>query len=229
MEREHKIDLAVDTIIFGYQKETGVQVLLIKRKYDPFKDNWAIPGGFVEADESLDEAARRELKEETGIDIEYIEQLYTFGEPKRDPRKRVISVAYFSLVKSSEFMRLNASSDAKDAKWFNINEMPDLAFDHKYILEMAISRLRKKIIYEPIGFELLDDKFPFSDLENLYSTLLGRDIDRRNFKKKVMKLGILEELSEKAKNTGAGRPGNLYRFNKNVYNTLINKGIHFEI
>ncbi len=229
MERENNINIAVDTIVFGYHKGIGVQVLLIRRKYDPFIDSWAIPGGFVEVDESLDEAARRELKEETGVNIRYMEQLYTFGKPDRDPRKRVISVAYFSLVNSSEFMRLNASSDAKEAQWFNINDMPDLAFDHKYILDMAISRLRKKIIYEPIGFELLDDKFPFSDLENLYSTLLGRDIDRRNFKKKIMKLGILEELSEKAKNTGAGRPGNLYRFNKAIYNNLIEKGVHFEI
>lgn len=229
MKKTQNIQVAVDAIVFGYSKEEGIAVLLIKRKFDPFKGNWAIPGGFVNNNESLEAAVERELLEETGVKINYLEQLYTFGNPNRDPRKRVISVAYFGLVKSSQFNKLKASTDAEDVQWFNIKQLPKLAFDHNLILDEAINRIRGKIIYQPIGFELLDKKFPFSDLEHLYSTLLDRPIDRRNFKKKVMSLGILDELNEKAKSTGAGRPGNLFQFNKKTYNSLVKKGIHFEI
>ncbi len=229
MKQTQNIRIAVDAIVFGYSKEVGVSVLLIRRKYPPFQDEWAIPGGFVLDNESLEEAVERELMEETGVKINYLEQLYTFGKPKRDPRKRVISVAYFGLVKSKQFKKLQASTDAEEAKWFNIKQLPQLAFDHSEILKIAIERLRGKIIYQPIGFELLDKKFPFSDLEHLYSTLLDRPIDRRNFKKKVMHLGILDELNEKAKSSGAGRPGNLFQFNKKRYRELIKEGIHFEI
>lgn len=206
-----------------------MSVLLIKRKFDPFKGQWALPGGFVQNDESLEDAVERELREETGVKINYLEQLYTFGTPDRDPRRRIVSVAYFGLVKSDQFVSLSATTDAEEAKWFDIKELPELAFDHKIILNVAIERIRGKIVYQPIGFELLDKKFPFSDLEHLYSTLLDRAIDRRNFKKKVMHLGILDELDEKAKSNGAGRPGNLFQFNKAMYDKLIKDGIHFEI
>lgn len=172
---------------------------------------------------------KRELQEETGININYLEQLYTFGQPKRDPRKRIISVAYFGIVKTGEFKRLHADTDASEAQWFNIKDLPSLAFDHQEVLDMAIERLRGKIVYQPIGFELLDKKFPFSDLENLYATLLDRPIDRRNFKKKVMHLGILDQLDEKANTTGSGRPGHLFQFNEARYKELIQRGIHFEI
>jgi 8-oxo-dGTP diphosphatase len=229
VKRTQNIEVAVDAIVFGYSKEEGVKLLLIKRKYNPFQGEWAIPGGFVLDDESLEEAVERELREETGVQINYLEQLYTFGAPKRDPRKRILSVAYFGLVKSSHFETLQASTDAEEAAWFNIKELPKLAFDHKEILASAIERLRGKIVYQPIGFELLDKKFSFSDLEHLYSTLLDRPIDRRNFKKKIMHLGILDELDEKAKKTGAGRPGNLFRFNKATYEKLRKEGLHFEI
>lgn len=223
------IRLAVDAIVFGYNKEVGVSLLLIKRKYEPFKGQWAIPGGFVLDDESLEAAVERELKEETGVTINYLEQLYSFGEPNRDPRKRVVTIAYFGLVKSSQFEKLRATTDAEEAKWFNIKSLPELAFDHEKIVNVAIERLRGKISYEPIGFELLDKKFPFSDLEHLYSTLLGRPIDRRNFKKKVMSLGILDELNEKAKSSGAGRPGNLFSFNVKMYRKLKKEGVNFEL
>ncbi|MFD1553396.1 NUDIX hydrolase [Putridiphycobacter roseus] len=229
MKTTQNIDVTVDAIVFGYNKEIGVTVLLIKRKNDPFKGQWALPGGFVEPTESLELAVARELKEETGVKINYLEQLYTFGQPDRDPRKRIISVAYFGIVKSSQFKKLKAADDAEDAEWFKIKHLPALAFDHQKILKMAIDRLRSKMIYQPIGFELLDKKFPFSDLEHLYSTLLGRPIDRRNFRKKVMGLGILEELDEKAPSLGAGRPGNLFQFNKATYNQLVKEGMHFEI
>ena len=229
MKLTQNISLAVDAIVFGYSKEQGVSILLIKRKYPPFKGDWAIPGGFVLDGESLEEAVERELMEETGIKINYLEQLYTFGKPNRDPRQRIVSVAYFGLVKSAQFEKLNASTDAEEAQWFNIKNLPKLAFDHTNILTIAIERIRNKIKYQPIGFELLDKKFPFSDLEHLYAILLDREIDRRNFKKKIQKLGILEELNEKVKSSGAGRPGNLFQFNKKRYQELLKSGMHFEI
>lgn len=229
MNWTQNIEVTVDAIVFGYSKEKGVSILLIKRKYDPFKGSWAIPGGFVLEEESLEEAVARELQEETGVKINYLEQLYTFGKPNRDPRKRIISVAYFGLVKAIQFEELIATTDAEEAKWFNFKHLPTLAFDHQKILNVAIERLRGKMVYQPIGFELLDKKFPFSDLEHLYSTLLDRPIDRRNFRKKVLSLGILDELKEKAKSTGAGRPGNLFQFNKETYFQLLKGGMHFEI
>lgn len=229
MEKTQNIRLAVDAIVFGYSKDIGVSVLLIKRKYKPYIDEWAIPGGFVDVNESLEEAVQRELSEETGVNINYLEQLYTFGKLKRDPRQRIVSVAYFGLVKKNNFEKLHANTDAEDAHWFTIKNLPELAFDHKEIIQAAIDRLRAKIIYQPLGFELLDKKFPFSDLEHLYSAVLDRTIDRRNFKKKVMHLGILDELNEKVKSIGAGRPGNLFQFNKRTYNKLTRDGMHFEI
>lgn len=221
-----EIKLSVDAVVFGYET-SNISVLLIKRKYQPFKGNWAIPGGFVLNDESLEEAVQRELQEETGVKINYLEQLYTFGKPSRDPRGRVVSVAYFGLVRPNTF-KIFASTDAEEVAWFNIDELPKLAFDHKDILKIAIERLQGKITYEPIGFELLDKKFPFSDLEKLYTTLLGRDIDRRNFRKKIVGLNILDELDEKI-SKGSGRPANLFQFNQKRYFQLKNEGIIFEI
>jgi len=223
------IKVAVDAIVFGYSKNEGVSILLIKRKYPPFKDSWAIPGGFILEDESLEEAVKRELLEETGIKVNYLEQLYTFGEPGRDPRQRIISIAYFALVKSSQFRQLKASTDAEDAQWFSISKLPLLAFDHKQILQTAIERVRAKIRYQPIGFELLDKKFPFADLEKLYTALLDREIDRRNFTKKILSLGLLEDTGELASAAGAGRPSKIYQFNKKRYEELLKEGMHFEV
>lgn len=223
------IRLAVDAIVFGYSQHDGVSVLLIQRKFEPYKSNWALPGGFVKAHESLEEAVQRELTEETGIKVNYLEQLYTFGLPVRDPRQRVVSVAYFALVKSGIYQKLKAGSDAQNAQWFSIKELPQLAFDHKDILETAIQRVRAKIRYQPIGFELLDKKFAFSDLEKLYTTLLDRDIDRRNFSKKMHALNVLDETNELSKQQGAGRPSKMYSFNQKRYRQLLKEGINFEI
>lgn len=223
------LKVAVDAVVFGYAKNEGVSVLLIQRKYPPFKDQWALPGGFVIENESLEAAVKRELEEETGVKVSYLEQLYTFGEPDRDPRQRVISVAYFALVKTSMYEELKASTDAEDVNWFNIKQLPRLAFDHKRIVHTAIERIRSKIRYQPIGFELLDKKFPFSDLEKLYTTLLDRDIDRRNFAKKMLALNVLDETHEFAKAEGKGRPSKIYQFNKKRYQELQRDGINFEI
>jgi 8-oxo-dGTP diphosphatase len=228
MTVKQNIKLAVDAVVFGYTSKDGLSVLLIKRNIEPFKESWALPGGLVKDDESLEEAVERELQEETGISINYLEQLYTFGKPDRDPRNRVVSVTYYGLVKPDAFV-VKADTDAEDAAWFNVTKLPSLAFDHQGILQVAIERLQGKITYEPIGFELLEKKFPFSELEKLYQTVLGRPLDRRNFKKKILKFGFLEETNEKQQLEGAGRPGNLYQFNVEKYFQLKKEGINFEI
>jgi len=229
MKEQAEIKVAVDAIVFGYSRQDGVSVLLVQRKYEPYKNSWALPGGFVLETESLEEAVKRELSEETGIRVQYLEQLYSFGEPGRDPRQRIISIAYWGLVKTSQFAQLLASTDAQNAAWFNIKSLPPLAFDHRTIVQTGIERLRSKIRYQPVGFELLDRKFPFAELEQLYTVLLDRPIDRRNFSKKIMALGILDETDEVAKSEGKGRPGKLFQFNKKRYQALLKEGISFEI
>ena len=221
-----QIRLTVDSVVFGYQN-AELFILLIKRKYAPYKNDWALPGGFVLYNESLEDAVYRELKEETGIEVNYLEQLYTFGNLDRDPRGHVVSTSYFALVSPKSFT-LNPTTDAVEAEWFSTKDLPKLAFDHKKIISLAMKRLQSKVIYEPLGFELLNKKFPFSDLEKLYTTILGRSIDRRNFRKKFLSLNVLDELKEKV-SLGAGRPANLFKFNPERYKKLKEEGIIFEI
>ena len=228
MAQIQHIRLSVDAVVFGYTSQEGLSVLLIKRTMDPYRGQWALPGGLVHDEESLEQAVARELQEETGVVINYLEQLYSFGRPDRDPRNRVVSVAYYGLVKPNAF-QLTTSNEASEVAWFDIKTIPSLAFDHQEIVAVAINRLRGKMQYEPIGFELLDKKFPFSELEKLYASVLDRPIDRRNFKKKIMKFGFLEETSEKQQLAGAGRPGNLYQFNEQKYFQRKQEGITFEI
>ncbi len=220
------IKVAVDAVVFGYKDKT-LNVLLIKRDIAPFKDSWALPGGLVLENESLEEAVERELKEETNVKVDYLEQLYSFGTPGRDPRNRVVSITYFALVKP-EHHEIKADTDAQDVAWFDIQKLPDLAFDHQHILEKAKQRLQNKLTYEPIGFDLLDDKFLFSDLEKLYMTILEKQIDRRNFRKKILSFDILEELDEKV-SEGRGRPANLFQFNKKQYFKHQKEGFLFDI
>ena len=223
-----KIKVAVDAVVFGYTSKEGLSILLIKRNTNPFKGSWALPGGLVKDEESLEDAVQRELSEETGVSINYLEQLYSFGKPGRDPRNRVISITYYGLVKPDGLL-LKASTDASEAAWFNIKKIPQLAFDHQEIIVTALRRLQSKIVYEPIGFELLDEKFPFSELEKLYVAVLDRPIDRRNFKKKITKFGFLIETNQKQSLESAGRPGNLFCFDQRKYFKLKKKGINFEI
>lgn len=224
---KNKINLSVDAVVFGYDKKTGLSLTLIKRKNPPFQNAWALPGGLVKYAESLETAVKRELKEETGIQVNYLEQLYSYGAPDRDPRNRVVSIAYYGLIRQSQY-QLHADTDASDARWFNVEQLPKLAFDHQQIVETAILRLKNKITYEPIGFELLDKKFPFIQLLTLYETIRGKKLDRRNFKKKFLQLGILEELPEKH-SSGKGRPGSVYQFKKKAYFQLKEKGMIFEV
>jgi 8-oxo-dGTP diphosphatase len=218
--------LTVDAVVFGYV-ENDLKVLLIKRKYKPFKDCWALAGGFVLKDESIDEAVARELKEETGVDNLFMEQLYTFGDANRDPRGRVVSVAYYGLVKP-ELFELLASTDAYDAQWFSISDLPELAFDHKHIIEVAYKRLQAKLTYQPIGFELLPEKFPLLEIQNLYETILNAKFDKGNFRKKMLSFGILDELNEKQSNV-AHRAAKLFRFNINKYKEKLETGFYFDI
>lgn len=228
MDISQDIKVAVDAIVFGYNAQK-LHVLLIKQKFGLMKDKWVLVGGFVKNNEALKDAVARELKEEAGIKVNYLEQLYTFGDNiNRDPRMRVISVSYFGLVNSSK-LKLTADTDAEDARWFTIDEVPKLGYDHQSILKVALERLRNKLKYEPIGFDLLDKEFPFSDLENLYCTILEKDIDRRNFRKKILSYGLLEETDKINQHSGRGRKGVLYKFNKERYRELEKQGLNFEM
>jgi 8-oxo-dGTP diphosphatase len=181
----------------------------------------------VEIDEGLDEAARRELEEETGLTRLYLEQLYTFGAPKRDPRERIISVAYYALVKL-DAQAVRAASDAKNVAWFPVADLPALAFDHEEILEVALRRLKAKIRYEPIGFELLAEKFPLSELQRLYETILEQPLDKRNFRKKILSMGLLADTEEIQQDV-AHRAARLYRFDEVAYRRFKKAGFNFEI
>lgn len=227
MKIEQNIKLAVDAIVFGYTNNS-LNVLLIKQKFGELKNQWALVGGFVKDKESLQEAVNRELHEEAGIKVNYLEQLYTFGDDiNRDPRFRVVTVAYFALVNSTKFV-LTADSDAEEAAWFPVNKLPKLAFDHKEIIKLAGKRLQGKLSYQPVGFDLLPKEFLFSELENLYCTILEKEIDRRNFRKKILSFGIVEETALFSSKK-AGRPAKLFRFNKQQYNRLQKEGFVFDI
>lgn len=218
--------LTVDCVVFGLE-ERDLKVMLIQRDLPPFKNQWALPGGFVRTDETTEEAARRELQEETGLIQVFLEQLYTFSEMDRDPRERVVTVAYFALVRLSQHS-FKASTDARDAKWFAVDDLPRLAFDHQRILLAAQQRLRAKVRYQPIGFNLLPRKFSLTKLQWMHEVILGHSLDKRNFRKKILSMNILKELDEVE--TGvAHRAAKLYRFNQKRYRAMVKEGLHFEI
>ena len=218
--------LTVDCVVFGFD-DGALKILLIRRGIEPFKNRWALPGGFVHPDETLDAAARRELQEETGLRDVYQEQLYTFGEIERDPRERVISVAYFALVRRADHLPA-AATDAAEAAWFEVENVPALSFDHAVILKMALERLRGKIRWQPIGFELLPKKFTLSQFQALYEAILGRELDKRNFRKKLLALDLLLALEETT-TAGSRRPAQLFRFDQRKYKTLTRKGFIFDL
>ena len=205
--------VTVDVVIFSLV-EHDLEVLLIKRKYPPFADMWAIPGGFVRVNESLEEAAARELEEETGVTPGYMEQLFTFGNPNRDPRTRVITVAYFALV-PYDAIQHRPGSDATETRWFSAFDLPELAFDHQEILNYGLTRLRYKLEYTSVGFELLPDVFTLSELQKAYEIILGEKLDKRNFRRKILSASILEETGKKKKEA-EGRPAKLYRYRQDA-------------
>jgi 8-oxo-dGTP diphosphatase len=190
-------------------RDTALEVLLIRRREEPFKDRWALPGGFVNMDESLDDAARRELQEETGVSAPVFEQLYTFGEPNRDPRGRVISVAYLALLPPGN-LSVRGADDAAEAGWFKIGPPPPLAFDHDQILATALQRLRQELGSSDAGMRLLPAEFTLSDLQAAYEGILGEQLDKRNFRRKILHSDVLVETGRMR--SGDGRPAKLYRY-----------------
>ncbi len=217
--------LTVDCVVFGFDGR-DLQILLIRRGIEPFLGAWALPGGFVRMDEDLEDAARRELAEETGLRDIFLEQLQTFGAPGRDPRGRVVSVAWYALVRPDRHPA-RGDTDASEASWFSTGDLPPLAFDHETILAAALQRLRGKIRYQPIGFELLPERFTLGQLQALYEAILGRPLDKRNFRKKLLSFDFLVPLDRFA--TGSHRPARLHRFDRKKYDTLTNRGFLFEL
>ena len=215
--------VTTDCVIFGFDG-SKLQVLLIERGIEPFKGKWAFPGGFLNMDETAGEGAMRELKEETGLENAYIEQFNTYSEPGRDPRERVITIAHYALVRIQE---VKGGDDAAKAQWFPIDEVPQLAFDHDKILRDAMRKLRERIHFEPIGFELLPEKFTMRELQILYESILGVKFDRRNFAKKMMHYELLNQLDETVRPT-AKRDALLYSFNKDNYELFKKKGFQLE-
>jgi 8-oxo-dGTP diphosphatase len=200
--------VTTDVAVFAL-RDRQLQLLLIRRAQEPYKDRWALPGGFLEIDEDLDSCAKRELEEETGVADLYMEQLYTFGRPDRDPRERVISVTYYALV-SADKLSLSAGSDAAEAAWFPLRRLPELAFDHAEIIRLARERLAAKTHYSTIAFQLMPETFTLSELQSVYEILRNEKLDKRNFRKWALALNRLEEIGGKRRN-GNHRPAKIYR------------------
>lgn len=201
--------VATDVVIFTMQKEL-LKVLLVKMKKQPFLGTWAVPGGMVKVTESVDEAALRHLYHETGVKDIYLEQLYTFGTVDRDPTGRVVSVAYFALIPSNGLI-IGASKGDEEVAWFPIKNLPELAYDHPGMIKYALERLKAKLGYTNIIYSLLSQKFTLTELQNLYEIILERKLDKRNFRRKFLSLGLIRKTADK-KRSGAHRPAQLYRF-----------------
>lgn len=225
-----QMKVTVDAVVFAYI-EKELNVLLIKRAFEPFLDQWALPGGFMNEKESADKSVVRKLKEETNVDINisYLEQLYTFTDVKRDPRERILSISYYALI-NPKTHNLTTNIHAKDVKWYPVSHLPKskIAFDHLKIINYGRSRLKNKIVYEPIGFELLPEQFSLTDLYDLYVAILGKEIDRRNFVKKINGFGLLKPTKNKTEGH-IGRRAQLFEFDKKKYYRLFLDGFIFDI
>ncbi len=218
--------VTTDCVIFGFE-EGELKILLIERAIEPFKDMWALPGGFIDMDEDTETCARRKLKQETCLENIYMEQLYTFSAVDRDPRYRVVSIAYYALVKLANYAA-QAGQDTSRVRWFPLTELPSLAFDHQEILKVATERLKGKIRYQPIGFELLPERFTLPDLHRLYETVLQTSLDRRNFRKKILGTGLLIDHHE-VKSEAPHKAPKIYSFDKRKYEELSERGFYFEL
>lgn len=211
--------VTTDIVIFTI-REQQLKLLLVKLKGEPYKGKWALPGGFVAIDEDLHQCAERELAEETGVSGVYLEQLYTFGDPKRDPRERVITIAYYALIPSDK-IELRAATDAEAVDWFAMDELPKLAFDHGDILETAKQRLVAKLDYSTIAFQFMPKEFTLTELQEVYEIILEEEVDKRNFRKWVLALESIEETGNERRE-GRHRPAKLYRL-KDPYTVEIIK------
>jgi 8-oxo-dGTP diphosphatase len=228
--------VTVDCVIFGLDAGGALRLLLVRRRDPPFAESWALPGGFVrvaddgDQGEDLEEAARRELEEETGARVAYLEQLCTFGRPGRDPRGRVITVAYMALVRAGDHA-VAGGDDASEAAWVPMQEVSTrlraLAFDHAEIVRLAITRLQAKVRYAPIGFNLLPPTFTLGELQRLYEAVLQRPLDKRNFRRRILAMGVLAEAGRQE--NVPHRAAALYRFDRRAYDRAVREGFHFEI
>lgn len=218
--------VTIDCVVFGYDGEQ-LSVLLLNRKEEPFANHWTLLGGFLNLEETFEVAVERILSHKAGLAGLYLEQLYTFGGLDRDPRGRVLSVSYYALVNPRQF-ELVVGQMANDLRWCSIQDLPVLGFDHNYIIEMARQRLAAKVTYQPVGFELLNEQFTMTELQDLYESILGEPLDRRNFYKKMTTSGILKSTGERR--TGLkSRPAELFAFDKTRYEQLVNEGFQFKI
>ena len=208
-----KFLVSVDCIIFGFS-EGELNLLLLKRNFEPAKGEWSLMGGFVQQDESVDDAAKRVLAELTGLEHVYMEQVNSFGEVGRDPGERVISIAYYALININEYDR--EAVQQHNAFWVNINEMPDLVFDHPQMVQAARELMKQKASTKPIGFNLLPELFTLSQLQRLYEAIYGEDIDKRNFRKRIAEMDYIEK-TDKIDKKGSKRGAALYKFNDKVY------------
>ncbi len=211
-------EITVDTVILTL-KDNSLKVLLIKRENEPFKDKWAIPGGYVKMSETLDEAAMRILKEKTNVDNIYLEQLYTFGDPLRHPVSRVITCAYFALIRAED---VDVIAD-ENVAWHRVDDLPPLAFDHKEIIQYSLKRTRERLELCPVAYQLLNEKFTLTEMQRAYELIMGKTLDKRNFRKKVIQTEGLIELGEFSKSTSK-RPARLYTFE---HISLDSKRAHF--
>jgi 8-oxo-dGTP diphosphatase len=218
-----KILVAVDCIIFGFDKGK-LKLLLFKRKIEPFKNEWSLIGSFVKENESVSIAAKRVLQESTGLENVFMEQLGCYGASDRDPGDRVISIAHYALIRLGE--QKEQLTESHRAHWFDVDQVPDLILDHKEMVDHALDKLRRKARYRPLGFELLPEKFTLPQLKLLYDSIYQKELDRRNFRKKILSMNILEKLDEKDKTTSR-KGAFLYRFNKTEYDYLVTKGFNF--
>lgn len=222
-----KILVAVDSIIFGFDEDDReLKLLILKRKFEPAKGEWSLMGGFTNKNESLNDAARRIVLQLTGLDNVYMEQLYAFGEPERDPGGRIISVAYFSLIRINEYDRRRVKKHG--ANWVALSDLPELIFDHNEMVEKALRKLRIRARTQPIGFELLPEKFTIPQLQALYEAIYQQPFDKRNFRRKILSMDLLEKLNEKEKETSK-KGAFYYQFNQQKYEELLLKGFNFEI
>ncbi len=218
--------IAVDCVIFGFYNDS-LKLLLIDRSKNIIETYMALPGGFLRENETAENCAKRILIEKTGLKNIFTEQLYTFTEINRDPRERIVSIAYFALIDRKQYESVTEQDSIK-ANWVELTKVPRLAFDHNKIVKMAAERLKGKVRYQPIGFELLEEKFTLSQLQKLYEAILGIPIDKRNFRKKLLKMNLLDALDDKQKNV-AHKAARFYRFNEKSYKQLTKTGFNFEV